>query len=70
MSSTIMTTNSGGSDKAAEWTVKLVFKASSSDGAADLAFDVVEQLRTKIFSGHLPAATADGVRTLRLECST
>ena len=61
--------NLGPTDKPAEWTVKLVFKASSSDGAADQAFDMVEQLRTKIFSGDLPAATADGSRTLRLECS-
>jgi|TARA_R110000824_G_scaffold61595_1_gene163761 hypothetical protein len=61
--------NVGGSDKPAEWTVKLVFRASNSDGAADQAFDMVEQLRTKIFSGDLPAATADGARTLKLECS-
>ena len=54
-------------DKPAEVTVKLVFKASNSDGAYDQAFDLVEKLRTKIFSGDLPAATADGSRTLRLE---
>jgi len=56
-------------DKPAEVTVKIVFKASSSDGAYDQAFDMVEQLRTKIFSGDLPPATADGSRTLRLEVS-
>ena len=62
--------NLGPTDKPAEVTVKLVFKATNSDGAYDQAFDMVEQLRTKVFSGELPAATADGSRTLRLECST
>ena len=56
-------------DKPAEVTVKIVFKASSSDGAYDQAFEMVEQLRTKIFSGDLPPATADGSRTLPLEVS-
>lgn len=53
--------------KPAEVVVKLVFRASSSDGAYDQAFDLVEQLRTKVFSGELPPATADGSRCLRLE---
>lgn len=53
--------------KPAEVTVKLVFRASSSDGAYDQAFDLVEQLRTKVFSGELPPATVDDSRCLRLE---
>ena len=68
-SSQALVQNVSRADKPAEVTVVLVFKASSSDGAYDQAFAMVEQLRTKIFSGDLPPATADGSRTLRLECS-
>lgn len=68
-SSQALVQNVSRADKPAEVTVVLVFKASDSDGAYDQAFDMVEQLRTKIFSGDLPPATADGTRTLRLECS-
>jgi outer membrane protein assembly factor BamA len=56
-------------DKPAEVTVKIVFKASDSDGAYDQAFEMVELLRTRIFSGNLPPLTADGSRTLRVEVS-